>query len=547
MTFARTVRLLVIPVLTTGALVWSPSLIAQYRDDPGQQYVPGRDSEQPAYAGDAEYYQDVPAYVSAVDGSAQLYRGGDSVRDFEQVPLEVGDRLSTSRGRVEVLFSDGSVIALDEYTDITIDDSAAWRLQAGRLKVTWRAGSFDIDARPAGAALVRAGGDYRITLSDNRRGEAELELAVSRGLAELENSLGRTSVRAGTRALTTASYAPSVPYAYTTPRDDFERWTESLEADRYGVESVRYLPVELRAYGGDFDRHGSWGRYGSYGWVWYPRVSVGWQPYRTGRWSFVVNFGYSWIGGSRWEWPTHHYGRWERGGSRWFWVPQRPVQARRVGYAAPRPSFNASVPYYSRPNNSRPFTGRPSPNNQRDQRDTNYGSSRPTGGGTRPPVIDQRRIEQTRPEQQRPEPQQRAVPRGVPRNAPSQSPQTSQSPFPSRNTPMATRPQVPSNQRIEPQERQRPSERPTDRRAPSISRPSPQESRPAPPTTRQSPSSERPTQSVRPSQPQRSGSGVQSPPRSGAPSGSRTPSTGQSGGRSGGGSGTAVRRGRSGG
>ena len=137
----------------------------------------------------------------------------------------------------------------------------------------------------------------------------------------------RVPVRAGTRALTTASYAPSVPYAYTTPRDDFERWTESLEADRYGVESVRYLPVELRAYGGDFDRHGSWGRYGSYGWVWYPRVSVGWQPYRTGRWSFVVNFGYSWIGGSRWEWPTHHYGRWERGGSRWFWVPQRPVSS----------------------------------------------------------------------------------------------------------------------------------------------------------------------------------------------------------------------------
>ncbi len=550
MTFARTVRLLVVPVLTTGALAWSPSLIAQYRNDPGQQYVPGRDSEQPSYSGDEPSYQDVPAYVSAVDGNAQLYRGGESVRDFEQVPLEVGDRLSTSRGRVEVLFSDGSVIALDEYTDITIDDSAAWLLQGGRLKVTWRAGSFDIDARPSGAARVRSGGDYRITLADNRRGEAELELAVSRGLAELENSMGRTSVRAGTRALTTASYAPSVPYAYATPRDDFERWTESLEADRYGVESVRYLPVELRAYGGDFDRHGSWSRYGSYGWVWYPQVSVGWQPYRTGRWSFVVNFGYSWIGGSRWEWPTHHYGRWERGGSRWFWVPQRPVQARRVGYAVPRQSFSTSVPYYSRPNVSRPFTGRPGQNNQRDPRATNYPSGRPTGGGYRPPVIDQDRIDLPRTGQRpepRPETQQRAVPRGVPRNAPSQAPsqapQMRQSPFPSRNTPMATRPQTPSNQRMEPQPRQGP----TDRRVPSISRPSPQESRPAPPATRQPPSSERPTQSVRPSEPQRSGSGVQSPSRSGAPSGSRTPSTGPSDGRSSGGSGTAVRRGRSGG
>ncbi len=518
MTFPLTVRLPIVLILAIGALAWSPSLVAQYRDTPGQQYVPGRDSEQLSYAGDAGSYQEVPAYVSAVDGSAQLYRGDDAVRDFEQIPLEVGDRLSTSRGRVEVLFSDGSVIALDEYTDIMIDDSAAWRLHGGRLKVTWRAKSFEIDARPAGAALVRTGGDYRITLSDNRRGKAELELAVSRGLAELENSMGRTSVRAGTRALTTASYAPSVPYAYATPRDDFERWTESVDADRYGVESVQYLPVELRAYGGDFDRHGSWSRYGSYGWVWYPQVSVGWQPYRTGRWSFVVNFGYSWIGGSRWEWPTHHYGRWERGGSRWFWVPQRPVQARRVGYAVPRQSFNASVPYYSRPNDARPFTGRPSQNNQRDQRE--------------------------RPERWS-EPPQRAVPRGAPRNAPSQAPsqapQMRQSPFPSRNTPMATRPQTPSNQRIEPQERQRPTERPTQRRAPSLSRPSPQESRPAPPATRQSPSSERL------SQPQRSGSGVQSPSRSGTPSGSRTPSADQSDGRSGGRSGTAVRHDRSGG
>ncbi len=514
MTFARTVRLLVISVITTGALVGSPSLSAQYRG-----------SDQSVYADDADW-QDVPAYVSTVAGTAQLYRGGDAVRDFEQVPLEVGDRLSTSRGRVEVLFSDGSVIALDEYTDVTIDAAAAWRLQSGRLKVTWRAGSFDVDASPSGAARVRSGGDYRITLADNRRDEPELELAVARGLAELENSLGRTSVRAGTRALTTAFYAPSVPYAYVAPRDDFERWTESLEADRYGVDSVRYLPVELRAYGGDFDRHGAWSRYGSYGWVWYPRVSVGWQPYRSGRWSFVVNFGYNWIGGSRWEWPTHHYGRWERGGSRWFWVPQRPVQARRVGYAVPRQSFNSSVPYYSRPVNSRPTNTRPGQNSQRN---TTFGP------GRQQQPVQQQRPEQQRPEQPRPEAQrpdqQRAVPRGVPRNAPSSSPQMGQSPFPSRNAPMATRPEPPSHQRIEPRDRRRPS---------------PQSSRPEAPAARPSPQSERPSPSARPSQTQRSGAGVQTPSRSEPRSGSRTPSAGQSGGRSGG-SGTAVRRGRSGG
>ncbi|MCR4373285.1 MAG: hypothetical protein NUW22_00375, partial [Acidobacteria bacterium] len=190
-------------------LAWRPSLFAQDR-----VYDP--------YGGSAieAGWQDVDAYVSVVDGSARLERAGDVITDFEQVPLEAGDALRTTRGRVEVLFSDGSVIALDQYTDISIDDQAAWRLHGGRLKVTWRAGTFDVEGAPAGVARLRSGGEYRITLADSARGERELEVAVTRGTADLENALGRTQVRAGTRALTTASYAPSVPYAFSAPRDD---------------------------------------------------------------------------------------------------------------------------------------------------------------------------------------------------------------------------------------------------------------------------------------------------------------------------------------
>lgn len=342
MSSARTVRLFLLLAIASGAAAWQPSLFAQDR-----VYNP-YDSAPYGTAADARDWQDVDAYVSVVDGSARLERAGDSISDFEQVPLAVGDELRTTRGRVEVLFADGSVIALDEYTDITIDAGTAWRLHGGRVKVSWRAGAFDLDASPVGVARLRSGGDYRVTLAESRRGERELEVAVTRGSADLENALGRTQVRAGTRALTTAAYAPSVPYAFSAPRDDFERWTESLDADRYGVESSRYLPVELRGYGGEFDRNGYWSHHHSYGWVWYPRVAVGWQPYRSGRWTFVVNFGYSWVGGSRWAWPTHHYGRWDRGGDRWFWVPSRPTQPRRVGFAVPRSSYAAPVSYYNR-------------------------------------------------------------------------------------------------------------------------------------------------------------------------------------------------------
>jgi hypothetical protein len=354
MTFARTVRLLAILVIVTGISAWRLSLFAQSAGNV-RQYDPAFDGAPgalPASLDDADW-GDIPAYVSAISGEARLDRDGEVTGDFEQVPLQIGDQIRTTRGRVEVLYDDGSVVALDEYSAVSVDAENTWRLHTGRMKVVSRAGSFAVDATPTGVARLRGSGDYRVILAVNRRNEPEVELAVTRGSAELENSLGRTLVRAGTRALTTASYAPSVPYAYVAPRDEFERWTESLEAERYSVTSTRYLPVELRSYGGYFDRDGYWSNHHTYGWVWYPRVAVGWEPFHSGRWSFVVGFGYNWIGRSRWEWPTYYYGRWDRYGSNWFWVPSRPVYFRRVGYSAPRTSAFVHVNYYSRPQPNR--------------------------------------------------------------------------------------------------------------------------------------------------------------------------------------------------
>jgi hypothetical protein len=497
MTFARSVRLFSAFVLALGIFAWRPVVSAQVYGQANASY-------------DADWVS-IPAYVSAVSGAAQLERAGEVIRDFEQVPLEVGDYLSPTRGRVEILFSDGTTVALDEYSAVSVDAAQAWRLHGGRIKAVLRGGVFDVDGAPAGVARLRSAGDYLVTLTDNRRGEAELELAVARGSAELENRLGRSLVRAGTRALTTASYAPSVPYAYNPARDAFERWTESLEADRYGVASARYLPVTLSAYGGDFDRYGSWSRYGSYGWVWYPRVSVGWQPYRSGRWTFIANFGYSWIGGARWEWPTHHYGRWDRAGARWFWVPHVPVQTRRVGYAVPRRSFNTTVAYYSRPVNARPVQTGP--------RGVGGNQPRPAANPSRPI----------------PGQQQRAVPRAVPRGGTRDASNVQVV----RPAPQSTRPTAPQT-----------------RQTPTPSRSSTPAARPAqlprPGAVERTPSRQAPSgQQARPSQPQRSAPSSQAeppPPRTGSrtpSSGSRTPSVGrgssQSSGRSGG-AGVAVPR-----
>jgi FecR protein len=453
---------------------------------------------------DSEY--DLPAFVSVVDGYAELDRDGQSSRDIENVPLEAGDRLRTTRGRVEILFDDGSVLALDEHTTVTFVSATEVELGAGRVRAQWR----DRGARTglsihtmAGSAIMRTSGDYRVTLAESRRGDAEVEVAVARGSAELANDHGRTIVREGTRALTTSAYAPSTPYAYSAPRDAFERWTEDLEGDRYGVESARYLPDELRYYGGVFDRNGAWQHHPSYGYVWYPRVSVGWRPYNGGRWSFVVNFGYSWVGGSRWSWPTHHYGRWDRVGSRYFWIPSRPTQRRFVGYSAPRQSYTSSVSYYTRTTvrTTRPQTSRPQDTYRQGGTAVPRGTVSPRSQSQQPPRV-----------QRSPEPQAR------PQSRP-QSGAGTQSRQPSRTTSRPPSDTPRSSER--PQRTERPERTESPQRAER-----PQRAEPAPQQRRSSPSA------------------TSGPP----PSGSRTPSRSDDRPRASGGSdnrgqsGTAVRR-----
>ncbi|MEZ5317623.1 MAG: DUF6600 domain-containing protein [Vicinamibacterales bacterium] len=268
----------------------------------------------------------VPAHVSAVDGAVRLEREGRVEAVDENVILLAGDRLTTDRGRAEVLFGDGSVLAIDEYASVDLLDDALMRLAGGRVRLTIARATGGVDYRVdtvAGSAFITTPGEYRLALYDGRQAP-EFDVAVLRGTAELANERGRTLVRAGTHAATTAEAAPSLPYAFNVAAiDAFDRWAEDQAAARLGYDSARYLPTEIGYYSGAFDRYGSWAYEPTYGYVWYPRVATGWRPYTQGRWTFVARFGWTWIGVGGWSWPTHHYGRWGLAGDRWFWIPER--------------------------------------------------------------------------------------------------------------------------------------------------------------------------------------------------------------------------------
>jgi hypothetical protein len=314
------VRRLLLTGAAASVLVVLPSVHAQS--------LPSRDASV-AYAGDDRDWSDqIPAHLWAVDGAATLEREGRVETAEENVALLAGDRLRTDRGRVEILFEDGSALDVDEFSRVDLLSDSLVRLLDGRVRLTLARGADAIDYRVdtiAGSVVMRSAGEYKIALSSPRAGDPELQVAVLRGQAELANAYGRTALRAGTESVVTERRAPAFPYAVNSAQwDSFDRWVDAIHAERLGTTSSRYLPTELRSYGGAFDNYGSWDYLpSSGGYAWYPNVAVGWRPYSVGRWSFYGNFGWFWIGAGRWTWPTHHYGRWGLHSNRWYWVPGR--------------------------------------------------------------------------------------------------------------------------------------------------------------------------------------------------------------------------------
>jgi hypothetical protein len=137
------------------------------------------------------------------------------------------------------------------------------------------------------------------------------------------NEEGRSLVRAGERAFARAGAQPSSPYVFNSAQwDAFDQWSESRRDERLGV-SAQYLPPDVRPYSTSFDQYGAWRYEQEYGYVWYPRVAVGWRPYYHGRWVGLRPYGWTWIAGDPWGWPTHHYGRWGFSAGGWFWIPGR--------------------------------------------------------------------------------------------------------------------------------------------------------------------------------------------------------------------------------
>ena len=275
----------------------------------------------PAFAQDAPAAE-APAHISLVDGPAVLERDGQVDAEPQSMPLIAGDRIRTQGGRVEVLFADGSALHLDANTVVDFQSDEVIRLLDGRIRLSISGPSRDVSYRidaPSAWVQINDPGEYRVAILGN----ADVELAVLRGAAELVNEQGRSYIRAGERTFARAGSAPSAPYVFNSAAwDAFDRWSETRRDGRLGV-SAQYLPSDVRPYAASFDAYGDWRYEQAYGYVWYPRVYTGWRPYHRGRWVSLRPYGWTWIAADPWGWPTHHYGRWGISAGAWFWIPGR--------------------------------------------------------------------------------------------------------------------------------------------------------------------------------------------------------------------------------
>jgi ferric-dicitrate binding protein FerR (iron transport regulator) len=264
-------------------------------------------------------------HLSHVEGEVSLQRASETEPEAASlnVPFLPGDRVWTRAGsRAEIRFESGLIVHLSESAKLDFvagDTETILRLWSGSailrvadsetLRVDTAAGSI----RPTGE------GSYRIDIDS---GDV-VTLSVERGSAELSSSLGTVLVQSGETSFATPSNPPSIPATFNTARvDEFDRWSDARVASRSRTEDivVKSLPHAVRTYVYDLDDHGDWHHEPDYGYVWYPRVEVGWAPYAYGYWGYWP-FGHTWISYEPWGWAPYHYGRWGYGHRGWYWIP----------------------------------------------------------------------------------------------------------------------------------------------------------------------------------------------------------------------------------
>lgn len=283
-----------------------------------------------AFAAAQDGYQD--GRIRFVEPGVTLQRATEVAAEqaIANLPLLPGDRVWTDgTGRAEFQFPDGSVVRLDsgsklDYAghDAGQEERVVLRLWSGGVILRARQpelARLEVET-PSGIVRVLDPGLVRVDVAGG-----ETRLSVYEGEAAFDDGQGELRLAAGERTWARWGERATEPERFDLAEGDaFAEWDARRDSEeRMAAASSRYLPPELDAYTGEFERNGSWRYDVAVGNVWTPYVAAGWQPYSNGHWEWTP-YGWTWIPYETWGWVPSHYGRWGYSVSYgWYWVPGR--------------------------------------------------------------------------------------------------------------------------------------------------------------------------------------------------------------------------------
>lgn len=267
------------------------------------------------------------ARISVINGDVSVRRGdsGDLIAAAINSPLVVQDRVITGpTARTEVQFDFANMIRVSHNAEIRLAELEYKRyiVQVARGTVTFRVlrdQDADVEiSTPSVSVRPVKRGTYRITVHE----DGTSQITVRSGEAEIFTPKGSERLKSGrTMSARGTASDPEYQIASEIKDDEWDHWNQRRDKDLERSQSYSYVSPDI--YGADdLDNHGRWVFAGSYGWVWSPRVVVGWAPYRYGRWSWIDYYGWSWISYDPWGWAPYHYGRWFYSAPYgWCWWP----------------------------------------------------------------------------------------------------------------------------------------------------------------------------------------------------------------------------------
>ena len=267
------------------------------------------------------------ARISLLHGDVSVRRGdtGEWVAAAVNAPVIVPDSMLTGAGsRAEVQFDSASLIRLAPDTEVRFSELEAGRYQVQLARGTAnlsviREANVDIElSTPNVSVRPRKKGRYRVAVLPDET----TEITVRSGEAEIYTPRGVEYLKSGRTMLVRGPLAePEFQIVSAKSRDPWDRWNENRDKELRNTASYAYVSNDI--YGvEDLDPYGRWVNVAPYGWVWSPRVAVGWAPYRYGRWSWIDWYGWTWVSYDPWGWAPYHYGRWfHHGPYGWCWWP----------------------------------------------------------------------------------------------------------------------------------------------------------------------------------------------------------------------------------